>query len=127
MSSEPVIRAFLQAVERRDLDAVGRCFSPGARYANVPNPPVEGPAGVRALFAPILGRAQRVRWDVVTAAYLHDRAHLERVDRFWIDGAEYAIECHGVFQVDPGAGLITEVRDYVDLATWRRRLEPAGI
>jgi len=127
MSSEPVIRAFLKAVERRDLDAVGRCFSANARYANVPNPPVEGPAGVQELFAPILGRAQRVRWDVVSAAYLEDRAHLERVDRFWIDNSEYAIECHGVFQVDPRAGLITEVRDYVDLATWRRRLATAKI
>jgi limonene-1,2-epoxide hydrolase len=59
---------------------------------------------------------------VVSSAYDGDRAWLERVDRFWIDGREYAIECNGVYAVDPASGLLDEVRDYVDLATWRQRL-----
>ena len=66
-----------------------------------------------------------MRWDVVTSAYDGDRAWLERVDRFWIDGQEYAIECNGVYTVDPASGLLDEVRDYVDLATWRQRLGDA--
>ena len=113
---------FLAAVESGDVDAVAGCFTEHARYANVPQPPAVGPAGIRAVFAPILGRAERVRWDVVTAAYDGDTAWLERVDRFWIDGQEYAIECNGVYTVDPARGLLAEVRDYVDLATWRQRL-----
>lgn len=117
-----VVARFLAAVESGDGDAVAGCFTEAARYANVPHPPAVGRAGIRALFAPILGRAQRVRWDVVTSAYDGDTAWLERVDRFWIDGREYAIECNGVYTVDGGAGLIREVRDYVDLATWRARL-----
>ncbi len=122
MTSEQIVRRFLDAVHSRDPVRVARCFTPDANYANVPHPPASGPAGIQAMFAPILDRAERVRWDVVSEAYGTDRAWLERVDRFWIDGQEYAIECNGVYEVDPGRGLITEVRDYVDLGVWRARL-----
>jgi limonene-1,2-epoxide hydrolase len=113
---------FLAAVESCDADAVAECFTERASYANVPHPPAVGRTAIRAMFAPILGRSERVRWDVVSSAYDGDRAWLERVDRFWIDGREYAIECNGVYAVDPASGLLEEVRDYVDLATWRQRL-----
>jgi limonene-1,2-epoxide hydrolase len=116
------ISRFLVAVAARDPDAAGACFAPGATYANMPHPPVVGPVGVAGLLAPILRRSDRVRWDLVSASYTADRAWLERVDRFWIDGREYAIECNGVAEIDPTAGLITAFRDYVDLATWRERL-----
>ena len=122
MSTRAVVRRFLQAVEGRDCDAVAGCFTPDARYANVPHPPAVGPAEIRAVFARILPRCERVRWDVLTSAYDGDLAWLERVDRFWIGGREYAIECNGVYRVDPLRGQLAEVRDYVDLGVWRERL-----
>ena len=116
------VARFLAAVHARDAAAAGACFAPAGTYANMPHPPVFGPAGVQGLLAPILGRSERVRWDLVSASYAPDRAWLERVDRFWIDGREYAIECNGVADVDTGTGLITAFRDYVDLGVWRERL-----
>lgn len=113
---------FLAAVGAGDADAAAACFSPDATYANMPHPPVTGPAGVKALLAPILDRAEYVEWEIVTASYGETRAWLERVDRFRIDGREYAIECNGVVEVDPASGLITAFRDYVDLGVWRARL-----
>lgn len=121
------IHQFLAAVEARDLSAVGRCFTPDARYANVPHPPAVGPGAIVAMLQPILARATRVRWDVVTSCYCERRAYLERVDRFWIDGIEYAVECNGVYEVDLDRGAIAEVRDYVDLGPWRARLASAGL
>ena len=121
------IHRFLDAVERRELPAIGRCFGPRSHYANVPHPPAIGPDQITAMFAPILSRAERVRWDVVTSCYDGHRAFLERVDRFWIDGVEYAIECNGVYEVDLESEVIAEVRDYVDLGLWRERLAPAAI
>ena len=118
-----VVGRFLAAVESADPDAVAGCFTEGAAYANVPHPPAVGREAIRAVFAPILERSERVRWDVVSSAYDGQRAWLERVDRFWIDGREYAIECNGVYTVDTGRELLAEVRDYVDLATWRQRLD----
>ena len=116
------VQRFLAAVESGDCHAVATCFAEDGRYANVPRPAAVGRAAIRAMFEPILSRSERVRWDVVSSAYGDGTAWLERVDRFWIGGREYAIECNGVFVVDPARGLLTEVRDYVDLATWRERL-----
>ena len=78
------------------------------------------------MLAPILQRSERVQWDVVTAAFAEHRAWIERVDRFWIDGVEYAVRCNGVIDLDSESGLIKELRDYVDLGEWRERLRSAG-
>lgn len=125
----PAVRAavtrFLAAVESRDPAAVAACFTASATYRNMPHEPAAGRAGIEAMFRPILSRSERVVWDIVSAAYGADTAWLERVDRFWIDGVEYRIECNGVARVDPGTGLIAEFRDYVDLGLWRQRL--AGV
>jgi limonene-1,2-epoxide hydrolase len=117
-----VVERFLDAVHDRDAAAAGACFTSTASYANVPHPPVIGPDGVRGLLAPILQRSEQVRWEIVTASYTEKRAWLERVDRFWIDGTEYAVACNGVVEVDVDTGLIDAFRDYVDLGEWRARL-----
>jgi limonene-1,2-epoxide hydrolase len=116
------VRRFFAAIEARDVALAAACFAPGAPYQNVPHPPALGPAGVAGLLGPIVDRSQQVRWDIVSEAYVPGRAHLERVDRFWIDGTEYAVACHAVVEVDEEAGLITAFRDYVDLAPWRAQI-----
>lgn len=116
----PAVAAFIAAVERRDIDAVCDALTEDVRYANVPHPPVLGRDGVRELLGPFLRRCTATRWDVVSAAFAGDTAFAERVDRFWIDGREYRIECTGVYRIEDGG--IAEVRDYVDLGVWRERL-----
>lgn len=122
VSARDAAERFLAAVGAGDADAAAACFAPDATYANMPNPPVVGPDGVRGLLTPILDRAEYVEWEIVTASYTQTRAWLERVDRFRIGGREYAIECNGVLEVDEATGLITAFRDYVDLGVWRTRL-----
>ncbi|MEV4105819.1 nuclear transport factor 2 family protein [Nonomuraea sp. NPDC049649] len=119
-----VTQRFLDAVRARDPEAAAACFAEDATYANVPHPPAVGRDAVAALLGPILRRSERVRWDLVTASYTDDRAWLERVDRFWIDGREYSVACNGVAEVDPSRELITAFRDYVDLAPWRAEIGP---
>ncbi len=119
---EPAVRAFWSAVESRDLDTISACFTEDATYANVPHPPARGRAQIRAMFAPIVSRATRIAWQIRSFAVSGDIALAERVDRFWIDGRIYQIECTGVYRVDQATGLVAEVRDYVDLAVWRARL-----
>ena len=114
------VTAFLEAVGARNADAVANCFTEDASYAlAVPHPPLQGREAVRATFADIFRRAERVQWDVMTATTDGDRVWLERVDRFWFSGGEAAIECAGV--VELADGLISSIRDYADLDTWRRR------
>lgn len=116
----PAVAAFVAAVGRRDIDGVCDCLTEDVRYANIPHEPVIGKDGVRALLGPFLAHCQAARWDVVSAAVVGDTAFAERVDRFWIDGREYFIECAGVYRIVDGR--IAEVRDYVDLGVWRERL-----
>src|SRR5947209_15106087 len=92
-----VVDSFPAAVQSRSSDAVAACFPDAARYANVPHPPAIGPAAILTVFRPILRRSQGARWDIVSSAYDGATAWLQRVDRFWIDGQEYAVECNGVY------------------------------
>ena len=122
MNAEAAVARFLAAVESMDADAVGACFTDIATYQNVPHPPAMGPAAIAAMFGPILSRCTKVHWEIVSSSYAEGTAWLERVDRFWIDGTEYRIECNGVAHVDPASGKLTAFRDYVDLGVWRQRL-----
>ena len=79
------------------------------------------------MFHTIVHRSSRIQWDIKTASYGVDRAWLERIDRFWIDGVEYAVECNGVFDFDIDNSIIVSVRDYVDLGEWRERLTEANL
>lgn len=126
-SSAEIVGRFLAAVERRNLDDVIACFAPDASWQNVPHEPAIGHDGLRAMLQIIIERSSAVRWDVVTASYDDGRAFLERIDRFHIDGREYAVRCNGVFEIDNDGGVITEVRDYVDLGEWRARLAAAQL
>ncbi len=109
-------------MEQRDLDGLVACFTPDASYRNVPHEPAIGAAAIRRMFEPILRRSERVEWTILHAAYVVGRGHLERIDRFWIDGTCYAVPCHCIAEVDESVGLITAFRDYLDLAAWRQTL-----
>ncbi len=125
--AENVWQRLLGHLEARDASAAATCFTTNGSWQNVPHPPAVGRAAIEGLLAPILRRSERVQWDVVTSAYEAHRGWLERVDRFWIDGTEYAVRCNGVFEVDATTGLITEWRDYVDLGEWRGRIAAARL
>lgn len=121
------VRRWLDAVEAKDIDAVVACFTPDGSWQNVPSERAVGHEAIRAMLARILDRSERVVWDIVTESYSDERAWLERVDRFFIDGTEYAVRCNGVLEIDTTTGLITELRDYVDLGEWRSRLAAAPL
>lgn len=117
------VLGLLDAIERRDLRAVARRLAPDASWQNVPHPPVRGRDEVVGFLRGILTWSDDVRWDVVASQFDRTRAWLERVDRFRLDGEWHGVRCNGVFEVDP-AGLVREVRDYVDLGEWRARVLP---
>jgi len=118
------IESLLEAIESRDLRRVRRALHPSARWQNVPHPAAEGRDAVMALLGGILCWSERVRWDVHHVSIEGTNGSVERLDRFWLQGEEYAVACHGVFSVDADTGLVISVRDYVDLGEWRGRVNP---
>lgn len=117
-----VLRAFLCAVHQRDAAALGLVFCEDGTYQNVPHAVVVGRASIEALFAPILKKSERVEWEMISIAVSDSCIHYERVDRFWIRGAMYLVQCHAVIEVDVERGLIRSWRDYVDSGEWRKTL-----
>ena len=99
------------------------CFTSNATYQNVPHTAYSGRAEIAQLFTPILSASEVVKWDVLSMAINGMCVHLERVDRFWIRGKEYSVQCHAVITVDTSSGLIVSFLDYLDLGKWRAILE----
>ena len=118
------IERLLKAIESRDLRRVRRALHPSARWQNVPHPAAEGRDAVMALLGGILCWSERVRWDVHHVSIEGTNGSVERLDRFWLQGEEYAVACHGVFSVDMATRTVISVRDYVDLGEWRQRGNP---
>lgn len=118
------IETLLEAIESRDLRSVRRALHPTASWQNVPHPAAEGREAVIALLDGILCFSERVQWDVLRISVDGTSASVERVDRFWLQGDEYAVACHGIFSVDIATRTVISVRDYVDLGEWRQRVGP---
>jgi limonene-1,2-epoxide hydrolase len=114
----------LTAIESRDLRLVHAAFSSAATWQNVPHPAAVGTDAVLEMLAGILTWSDDVRWEVVSASYGDGVAWVERIDRFRIAGEVHAVSCNGVVHVDVTAGVVTSVRDYVDLGEWRARILP---
>lgn len=123
-TTRDAISTLLDAIESRDLRAIALAVAPDVRWQNVPHPPVVGLDAVVSMLGGIITWSDEVRWEIVSASYERDVGRLERIDRFRIDGRWYDVACSGAFTVD-SSGRVVDVRDDVDLAAWRARLDPA--
>ncbi|MEC7879045.1 MAG: limonene-1,2-epoxide hydrolase family protein [Actinomycetota bacterium] len=122
-----IFETFLDSLESCDIDRILQSFTEQSSWQNVPHVPAVGLSEIRAAFESIVQRSSRIQWDVVSSAFEGSRGWIERVDRFWIDGIEYAVRCNGVFDFDVESSSILSVRDYVDLGEWRSRLADAKL
>ena len=122
-----IFETFLNSLESCDIDRILQSFTEQSSWQNVPHVPAVGLSEIRAAFESIVQRSSRIQWDVVSSAFEGSRGWVERVDRFWIDGIEYAVRCNGVFDFDVESSSILSVRDYVDLGEWRSRLADANL
>jgi len=118
------IERLLAAIELRDLRAIRTVLHTDVTWQNVPHPPATGREAVVALLGNILCWSDKVQWDVVSASVSGATGWYERLDRFWLDGEEYAVPCNGVLTVDCHTQSIIAMKDYVDLGEWRSRVTP---
>ena len=114
-ASEKLVRDFLGSWEGRDLDTICGAFADDAVYHNVPVKPIEGIAGIRAIFGAFLDAFAEAKLDIVTLAAEPGLVLAERVDYFTMnDGTKVVLPVNGVFVVKNGK--ITRFSDYFDLA-----------
>ncbi|WNG93925.1 limonene-1,2-epoxide hydrolase family protein [Mycobacterium sp. ITM-2016-00318] len=119
-ASEKLVRDFLGAWVEGDIDTICSAFADDAVYHNVPVKPIEGIAGIRAIFEAFLGAFEQAELDIVTLAAEPGLVLAERVDYFTMkDGRKVVLPVSGVFVVKKGE--ITRFSDYFDLADFERQ------
>ena len=119
-SSEKLVCGFLGAWEGRNLDTICSAFADRAVYHNVPVKPIEGIAGIRAIFQAFLDGFKEARLEIVTLASAPGLVIAERVDYFTMNnGGKIVLPVTGVFVVKNNK--ITRFSDYFDLADFERQ------
>src|SRR5215204_1364510 len=115
-----IVRTFIAALERRDLDAALALVTDDVEYDNVPMGAMRGPDAIRGALQPFLSRAAEIEWVIRREAATGDLVFNERLDRFQIGGAWIEIAVAGVWEVRDGK--IALWRDYFDLEQYRAQL-----
>lgn len=116
-TSEQIVRDFLGAWPRRDLDELMSFFAPNAVYHNVPVAPCVGAAAIRDTFAGFLATMPGIVLDVIQLVAAGPLVMAERIDRFVMpNGRRFDLPVTGVFEVR--GEKIVAFRDYFDLATF---------
>ena len=116
-----VVRSFIEAWSRNDLDEIMSFFAPDCVYHNIPVQPVQGTAAIRAVLQGFMGMASEVDWVVHHLAETPDGVVLtERSDRFLVRGKWIELPVMGAFAVRDGR--IAEWRDYFDMKQFQDQI-----
>ncbi len=111
-SAEAVVREFLEALARDDLDAALALLDDDVAYTNVPFPTVRGRRTVDKLFRPLIGKAGfKVHFHAVAAD--GDVVLTERTDALIFGRVHWQFWVYGRFELRDGK--ITVWRDSFDL------------
>ncbi|MCV7413169.1 limonene-1,2-epoxide hydrolase [Mycobacterium florentinum] len=114
-ASERLVRDFLGSWQARSLENICSGFADDAVYHNVPVAPIEGIAGIRAVFQAFLDAFADAKLDILSLAAAPGLVLVERIDYFTMnDGRKVVLPVTGVFEVKNGK--IARFSDYFDLA-----------
>jgi limonene-1,2-epoxide hydrolase len=120
MSADDVVRAFIEAIERKDVDGAVACTAPSISYENMPIKPIVGHEGLAASLQQFLGPASEVEWRILRQHDVGQVVFNERLDRFHIGDGWLELPVVGLFEVDDH-GKITLWRDYFDMGSYQRQ------
>jgi limonene-1,2-epoxide hydrolase len=120
-----IVRSFIAAWSRNDLDEIMSFFAADCVYHNMPIEPARGIEATRTMIKGFSSMATKVEWVLHQIAESEAGVVLtERTDRFEIGGRWVELPVMGSFELR--AGKITAWRDYFDLAQFQRQLPGAA-
>lgn len=120
MTATDVVTRFIEAIERKDVDAAAALAAEDISYENMPIDPIVGKAGLAATLGAFLDPASEVDWQILRQVEVGGVVFNERLDRFRIGDGWLELPIAGVFEVND-AGLITLWRDYFDMGSYQRQ------
>ena len=120
MTNEETVNTFMARITSMDLDGAFELVSDDVEYDNVPMGPVNGPDGIRGVFAQLDGTADKMEWVIHRQVAAGDLVLNERTDRFGKGDVWADLPVAGIFEVHDGK--ITLWRDYFDMTTMMTEL-----
>jgi len=114
--NEQVIRDFIAAWSRLDVEELVQYFCEDGAYHNMPMRPVTGHEVLRPYIAAFLKDWTSTEWDVLNLISKGDIVIAERLDRTRVGDKPVNLPCCGVFEMRDGR--IKVWRDYFDLGTY---------
>lgn len=119
--NQKTIRAFIDAFNTNDLEAVVAYFDEAAVYHNIPVAPVTGTEAIRGVLQGFMGMSKEIDWVLHEIAESESGVVLtERTDRFLIGEKWVELRVMGSFVLR--GDKITEWRDYFDMAQFQSQL-----
>ncbi len=120
-ANEQVVRDFLAAWSRLDVEELVAYFTPDGTYHNMPLAPVSGHEALRPFIAGFAGGWASTEWEVLHLVSSGNVVIAERIDRTVTkDGKTIDLPCCGVFELD--GGKIKVWRDYFDMGSYMKAL-----
>ena len=129
-----VVREFEAAFNRRDVNALVACFTPGATYHDTFYGPHGGHAALRAMFERMFREGADYRWTMDTVVERPDRAAAEWSFGYTVTeavprsvGRRVGFRGMSAFELD--GGRIAAYREYFDtgVALLQLGFEPAAL
>lgn len=116
--NETVVRNFVAAWSRLDVNELVGYFAKNGIYHNMMAKPVSGHENLRTFISRFLKGWTATEWDIVNIVSRGDVVIAERLDRTRIGDKKVDLPCVGVFEMQNGK--IRVWRDYFDLATYTK-------
>jgi limonene-1,2-epoxide hydrolase len=123
-SAEQVVRQFLAALKRSDVDELVSFFSADAVWTDGPRGAYRGVDAIRAEIESQVQLVPSLTVEVKNLVATGGTVMVERADTFETQGKSFDLEVVGVFEID-GSGLIKRLRDYYDLNSLMDRVAAA--
>jgi limonene-1,2-epoxide hydrolase len=123
-SAEQVVRQFLAALKRSDVDELVGFFSDDAVWTDGPRGTYRGVDAIRAEIESQVQLVPSLTVEVENLVAGGGTVMVERADTFETQGKSFDLEVVGVFEID-GSGLIKRLRDYYDLQSLMDRVAAA--
>ena len=119
-TNEDIVRDFIAAWSRLDVDEIVAFFTPDGTYHNMMNKPVSGHDNLRRFIGGFIKDWTETNWDILNIVSQGDVVMAERLDRTRLGTKSVDLPCCGVFEL--AGGKIRIWRDYFDLATYTRTI-----
>lgn len=114
--NEQVIRDFISAWSRLDVEELVQFFCEDGTYHNMPTKAVTGHDALRPFISAFLKGWTSTEWDVLNLMSKGNVVFAERLDRTVVGDKQVNLPCCGVFEMQDGR--IKVWRDYFDLGTY---------